>query len=151
VRTFTINEITEILGGSESLLSQWYSEGIIELDQKPKEKGTKANFSLHSLVQILVIDRLVKSGISLSVASKISQDYLSACETIEWDLREEATYLWINLDDSDDWLMLPDYEFESLGFAPDSKKSYLIIALNPVYMQVSKLISEWDRLKASIP
>lgn len=151
MRLYKMMRIAEIIGLPERLLGQWLVSGVIVPDEKPGQKGGVAKFSLDNLVQIIVIDRLVHSGISLGAAGKISQDYLKGCRVLEWDPHKETTFIWINLDDPADFVMLPDYDFDSVGFVPDSEKSYLVVALKPIYQKVSRLIADWSDLRNCNP
>jgi hypothetical protein len=136
-----MEEFAEILGWPRDKLQHWYRHGVVVPDEKLRRKGSSARYSDDNIVQLLVVDRLADAGISLAMASKISQDCLRGCSVMDWDPRVEITLIWVNLEDPTDFVMLPDYEFDSVGFAPDSEKSYLIIPLKPIYRTVADLIT----------
>ena len=146
IRKFKIAEIADILDVPEDLLRRWQMGGVIEPDVKTRHKGGEEQWSLDNLAQIIFIDCLVESGIPLETAGSISQNYLKGCRVMEWDLLAETTYIWMNLEDPADFVMLPDYDFKDVDFVPDCEISYLIIPLKPIYRKVAGLVDTWSAL-----
>jgi hypothetical protein len=132
-----MEEFAEILGWPRDKLKYWYSQGFMAPDEKPRPKRCATRYPDDNFVQLLLIDRLTGAGISLAAACKISRDCLRGCRAVEWDPGLELTFIWVNLENPTDFVMLPDYEFDT--FVPDHESSYLIIPLKPIYRKIADL------------
>lgn len=133
-----MDELAEILGWPRDLLEQWNRDGVAVPDEKPRRRGCATRYSDDNIVQLLVVDRLIGAGVSLAVAGEIAQKYLRGCRAMEWNLRVETTFIWINLKAPADFVMLPDYDLDT--FVPDYEGVYLIIPLKPIYQSAAHLI-----------
>ena len=125
-----------------NLLHLGYSNGVIMEEEDLVKKGRAVKCSPDMRVKKILINRLLHTGMSLKQADIIAQDSIRGCKVMEWDPSLETTYIWISLEDPDDFVLLPDYEFDSVGFVPDPEKTFLIIPLRPIYSKVLRLAGD---------